>query len=804
MTSSIEKMNPKMESIKKDLFNMAMHGEWDNVVEIYRTNPKAHEAKLTRSGDTALHIAVSDGLVDKVEELVGSIISLRESKEIKEVLNIKNELGNTPLHNAASMGNVAMCQCIAKVDKSLVGARNHGNETPFFLAALYGKKEAFLCLHELCGTENGYNYCRRKDGDTILHCAISGDYFGLAFRIIHLYEKLVNSFNQHGWTPLHILASKPSAFRSGSHFGGWYKMIYHCILVDELEHEPSDHQLNQNLEVVEVEKEPSDQNLEVVEVEKEPSDHQLNQNLEVVEVEIEPSDLSFKEIIIDKCEPKNSLKKNQKYPENYETCVNFFPLLWELVSFINIFRSFWNWVLVGINATNGARRQLFPANYVTCFAFAKVASKAMLIIFGLGSNEIRKIEEKKKKHTWAVQIMNELLDYSSLYEYDNTGTNPGTQAEVEQTKPYDVSDAGTVNFAKDVESTDTEGNNKTDQGTVADSGTVSSANCCLCIYLISDPVAKKKPDAKKETPILIAAKNGIIEMVEKILKKFPVSIYDMNEHKKNIVLLAVENRQPHVYQHLLQTNRMKESVFQRVDDEGNSALHLAAKLGEHMPWLIPGAALQMQWEIKWHAFVKDSMPFHFFPYNNKEGQTSKEIFTESHLKLVQDGSQWLTSTSQSCSVVAALIATVAFASSTTVPGGIKQDSGSPTLENQPAFNVFAISSLVALCFSVTALIMFLSILTSRYQEGDFGKGLPRKLLLGLTSLFVSIASMLISFCAGHFFVLKDELKYAAFPVYAVTCLPITFFAVAQFPLYFDLLWAAFEKVPQRSYKVVLH
>jgi hypothetical protein len=198
------------------------------------------------------------------------------------------------------------------------------------------------------------------------------------------------------------------------------------------------------------------------------------------------------------------------------------------------------------------------------------------------------------------------------------------------------------------------------------------------------------------------------------------------------------------------------------------------------------------------------MPFHFFPYNNKEGKTSKEIFTESHLNLVKAGSQWLTSTSQSCSVVAALIATVAFASSTTVPGGIKQDSGTPTLENQPAFNVFAISSLVALCFSVTALIMFLSILTSRYQEGDFGKGLPRKLLLGLTSLFVSIASMLISFCAGHFFVLKDELKYAAFPVYAVTCLPITFFAVAQFPLYFDLLWATFKKVPQRSYKVVLH
>ncbi|KAK9945235.1 hypothetical protein M0R45_010760 [Rubus argutus] len=83
---------------------------------------------------------------------------------------------------------------------------------------------------------------------------------------------------------------------------------------------------------------------------------------------------------------------------------------------------------------------------------------------------------------------------------------------------------------------------------------------------------------------------------------------------------------------------------------------------------------------------------------------------------------------------------------------------------------------------------------------DFGKSLPRKLLVGLTSLFLSIAAMLASFCAGHFFVLKDTLKNAALPVYAITCLPVTFFAVAQFPLYIDLVWASFKRVPQRSYK----
>lgn len=196
------------------------------------------------------------------------------------------------------------------------------------------------------------------------------------------------------------------------------------------------------------------------------------------------------------------------------------------------------------------------------------------------------------------------------------------------------------------------------------------------------------------------------------------------------------------------------------------------------------------------------MPRHFFTRLNNNGRTAKEVFTDAHRELVKDGGTWLTNTSQSCSVVAALIATVAFASATTVPGGVKQDQGTPTLEGRPAFDVFAICSLVALCFSVTSLTMFLSILTSRYQVSDFHYSLPTKLILGLTSLFVSIASMLVSFCAGHFFVLAEQLKYAAYPVYAITCLPVTLFAVSQFPLYLDLLKSTMAPVPKRSYEVV--
>ncbi|KAM1057873.1 hypothetical protein COP1_031184 [Malus domestica] len=753
-------MSMDTEKIKKYLFRIAMQSKWEEVVRTYKLNKNAHGAKITKSGDTALHIAVSDGQEKSVEELV-KLITVEE-------LEIKNERGNTPLHVAAWMGNETMCLCIAKDHPSLIGAQNVDNETPLFLAAVYGKKDAFLLMHHIC-TPNGhpkhYNYCRRNDGDTILHCAISGDYFELAFQIIHLYEDLVNSVNAQGFSPLHLLATKASAFKSGSHLGLFQKIIYYCIYVDELKAERWD-----------------------------------PDNEGIIK--------TFKE------------EKNPKYPENYQTCINF----------IRLFRASILRVIKNAVQANQRQRgekksadpenqrtpntsnsesesndpsqghQKFPGNYKTCFEFVKVISKAMLIVLGLGSTEIRKIREKKKKHKWSVQIMDELLERASMYEYEDSGMDPQAHKDNDETKPYELVDGRAVFTLPESNSEIVTSSSSTYPMHEQGAEKPNNGKEKIPEESSADQKAENKTP-RQETPILIAAKNGVTEMVEKILERFPVAVHDTNTEKKNIVLLAVEYRQPHVYKLLMKRDILKESVFGRVDHEGNSALHLAAKLGDHKPWLIPGAALQMQWEIKWYEFVKTSMPLHFFARHNKKGRTAKEIFTETHTTIVKAGGEWLTNTSESCSVVAALIATVAFATSTTVPGGIKEESGAPILENQPAFDIFAIASLVALCFSVTAMVMFLAILTSRYQEKDFGKDLPRKLLVGLTSLFVSIASMLVSFCAGHFFVLKDKLKYAAFPVYAITCLPVTFFAMAQFPLYVDLIWATFKKVPQRSYKI---
>ncbi|KAK2393990.1 ankyrin repeat-containing protein NPR4 [Trifolium repens] len=353
--------------------------------------------------------------------------------------------------------------------------------------------------------------------------------------------------------------------------------------------------------------------------------------------------------------------------------------------------------------------------------------------------------------------MNELIQRASLYKYDFTGPSPHVE---------EHSDDDIVKI-----------NRKTENEAI---------------------------EKRTVSPILIAAKMGVTEMIEKILDMYPVAIHDVDNQNKNVVLLAIENRQPHVYSLLNKRSVIKETAFRQVDIHGNSALHLAATYRRFKPWRVPGAAMQMQWEYKWYKLVKNSMPPNFYERYNNDGKTAKQVFIDTHGILVKEGSKWLTKTSESCSVVAALVAAVAFTTSTAIPGGPDQNTGIPLLLKQPAFKLYAVTSVVALCSSVTALILFLSILTSRFEEKDFVTDLPRKLLIGLTTLFTSIASVLVSFCAGHFFIVERQLRFAVYPIYAATCLPVSFFALVQLPLYFDLSLAMFRKVPQRSYKVFFH
>uniref|UniRef100_F6HWR6 PGG domain-containing protein n=1 Tax=Vitis vinifera TaxID=29760 RepID=F6HWR6_VITVI len=545
MASTSDADASDLESIKRKLIK-SLPSSWEEVVQIYEQDPRAHKIEIGPSGNTALHIAVSSGREDIVERLVKSIA---KNGNPVDVLSIGNRDGNNPLHLGASLGSISMCRCITGECKELLGHHNRESDTPLLRAARYGKKDVFLCLYDMCEGNAAAGYCKNDDGKNVLHLAIEGGHMDLAFQIICKQEDLMDSVDRRGISPLHVLAEKPTAFRSGIHLGWFNKIIY-----------------------------------------------------------------------------------------------------------------------------------------------------------------------------------------------------PYRNAIVEMVEKIQL------------------------------------------------------------TPILLASRNGIVEMVEKILQLFPMAIHDTSDRDQNIVLVAVEHRQSHIYDFLLNSSRLidKEGAFHAVDCGGNNALHLAGKLaGDRYLQRIPTSMLQMQWEVKWYQYVQNSLPPHFVVQKNRGRRTPDEIFQIQHQKLEDESKQWLNSASNSCSFIAALIATVAFASSASVPGGVKQDTGEPVFENHLAFSIFAMASLVALCCSVISLLIFLAIFISKHQDKDFTTNLTRNFLVGLTSLFISMAAMLTCFCSGNFLMLKGQLKYAAILVYALTGLLMVYFVLKHFPLFIDLLKATFRKVPERIYKEYL-
>ncbi|KAK2991129.1 hypothetical protein RJ640_029422 [Escallonia rubra] len=124
------------------LLEKVMAGDWDMVVDFCMARPVCLKFKITSLGDTVCHLAVLDGRYDAVQKLKKLIC---EEDVTEEALGVANVRGNTPLHLAASVGSVSMCECIAAGNVWPIGERNVDGETPLFLAALLGHKYAFLC-----------------------------------------------------------------------------------------------------------------------------------------------------------------------------------------------------------------------------------------------------------------------------------------------------------------------------------------------------------------------------------------------------------------------------------------------------------------------------------------------------------------------------------------------------------------------------------------------------------------------------------------------------------------------------------
>ncbi|KAK4270801.1 hypothetical protein QN277_019571 [Acacia crassicarpa] len=141
--------------------------------------------------------------------------------------------------------------------------------------------------------------------------------------------------------------------------------------------------------------------------------------------------------------------------------------------------------------------------------------------------------------------------------------------------------------------------------------------------------------------------------------------------------------------------------------------------------------------------------------------------------------------------VSTLITTGVFTAAFSIPGGINDSSGNPNYLQKPSFLTFAIADATAMISSSTSILIFLSILISRYAEDDFHKSIPLKLISVLVALFISIISIMVGFSSAFFIMYYHGSKWVPNFIFALAFIPIPLIAFLLFPLWSDIVYSTY-------------
>ncbi|KAI3821772.1 hypothetical protein L1987_09344 [Smallanthus sonchifolius] len=316
--------------------------------------------------------------------------------------------------------------------------------------------------------------------------------------------------------------------------------------------------------------------------------------------------------------------------------------------------------------------------------------------------------------------------------------------------------------------------------------------------IIRGPVVEVKTGdtIKKSYPsrvLFLAAKMGNTRFIVELIRLYPDLIWKQDDKEKTIFHLAAKRRQIKIYKLLYEIGAMKDLITPIKDEKGNNMLHMVAKSGKQIRYQnVSGVAFQMQQELLWFREVEQMIPPNYRQRKNKAGKTPQDLFTEKHAHLVTKGEQWMKDTASHCMVAATLIATIVFAAAFTLPGGYNQNTGIPFFRKEPCLIIFVISDAISLISSLTSVLIFLSILTSRYAERDFLGSLPRKLVNGLATLLLSIVTMMVAFSASFFVLYEKKLEWVPITITSLAGIPVILYAILQFRLFKDVFKLAYR------------
>ncbi|XP_030964191.1 ankyrin repeat-containing protein NPR4-like [Quercus lobata] len=330
-------------------------------------------------------------------------------------------------------------------------------------------------------------------------------------------------------------------------------------------------------------------------------------------------------------------------------------------------------------------------------------------------------------------------------------------------------------------------------------------------FLGQEEGAAKTSEGATKSPLFFATISGCVQIVKEILDLYPQAVVHIDDKGRNILHVAIKYRQLDIFELVMKMKLPKNWLVGKLDEGGNSMLHTAGKRNkDYVPEKMQGPALELQEEMHWFERVKEVIPPHFVDHRNNQGLTAEALFNTTNKELRLNAKEWIKRTAEGCTIVAVLIATVAFAAAYTIPGGSNGQTGVPVPLNHPFFLVFTGGDILTISSALTSVVLFLAITASPFRFVDFSHSLTNNLAIGLTFLFVSVSMMMTAFAATITLMIHNGEGWTKVILYTTSFIPVGLFALSYFPLcrslsktYKHLLKNAWEVVSRSLYFPVL-
>ena len=176
----------QMEDLRRETYQAAMNEDWDAMKTIFKNNAKLVHSPMTVDLDTPFHIAAYSGRKELLQYLC---YQLTPSISIFEALSQKNNHGNNTFHEVATTNIVEPADFLVSelreahhdgLDdlKDLLEDRNKLGETPLYRAAALGHSKMAKFLAKYVADISPH--FRRYDGVSMLHLAVQGQHFGIS------------------------------------------------------------------------------------------------------------------------------------------------------------------------------------------------------------------------------------------------------------------------------------------------------------------------------------------------------------------------------------------------------------------------------------------------------------------------------------------------------------------------------------------------------------------------------------------------------------------------------------------------